>query len=57
MIQFKEMDISSRQIRKSSGSGQSVENWYQVRLPDISEYMDFTEKPLMIKGVYRYADE
>lgn len=25
MIQFKEMDISSRQIRKAVGSGQSVE--------------------------------
>ena len=57
MIQFKEMDISSRQIRKAVGSGSLLKNWYQVRLPDISEYMDFTEKPLMIKGVYRYADE
>ena len=25
--------------------------WFQVRLPDISGYMDFTEKPLKIKGV------
>ena len=50
MIRFEEMDVSSRQIRKAVALGQSIKDLVPGPVPDISGYMDFTEKPLKIKG-------